>query len=93
MERKNKIVQEVARTMMKEAILLNFYWREAIYTTVYILNRVQARVNSSKTLYKLWYGKFLIVKYFRVFGSKCYIRRDEENLGKFDARYDEGIFF
>ena len=32
------------------------------------------------------------MKYFRVFGSKCYILNDRENLGKFDARSDEGIF-
>jgi hypothetical protein len=32
------------------------------------------------------------VKHFRVFGSKCYIKRDEDNLGKFDSRSDEGIF-
>ena len=32
------------------------------------------------------------MKYFRVFGSKCYIINDRENLGKFDAKSDEGIF-
>ena len=33
-----------------------------------------------------------MVKYFRVFGSKCYILRDRENLGKLDSKCDEGIF-
>ena len=28
-----------------------------------------------------------------MFGSKCYILNDRENLGKFDAKSDEGIFF
>ena len=32
------------------------------------------------------------VKYFQVFGSKCFILNDRENLGKFDAKSDEGIF-
>ena len=32
------------------------------------------------------------MKYFRVFGSKCYILNDRENLWKFDAKSDEGIF-
>jgi hypothetical protein len=32
------------------------------------------------------------VKYFKNFGSKCYILRDRENLGKFDTKSDEGIF-
>jgi hypothetical protein len=30
--------------------------------------------------------------YFRTFGSKSYILRDRENLGKFDPKSDEGIF-
>ena len=32
------------------------------------------------------------MKYFQVFGSKCYILNDQENLRKFDAKSDEGIF-
>jgi len=31
------------------------------------------------------------VKHFRTFGSRCYILRDRENLGKFDPKSDEGI--
>ncbi|XP_022891884.1 uncharacterized protein LOC111406737 [Olea europaea var. sylvestris] len=37
-------------------------------------------------------GKKPTVKYFRVFGSKCYILRDRENLGKFESKSDEGVF-
>ena len=32
------------------------------------------------------------LKYFRTFGSECYIRKDGENLGKFDIKSDLGIF-
>ena len=32
------------------------------------------------------------MKYFQIFGSKCYILNDRENPGKFDAKSDEGIF-
>ena len=45
-----------------------------------------------KTAYKIWNGKKPKVKYFQVFGSKWYILNDRENLGKFDAKSDEGIF-
>lgn len=44
------------------------------------------------TYYELWYGRTSYVKYFRVFGRKWYIKRDEENLGKIETRADEGIF-
>ena len=49
-------------------------------------------MNSDKNPYELWFGILASVKYFRVFGSKCYIKRDDDNLGKFDSRTDEGIF-
>lgn len=32
------------------------------------------------------------MKYYKVFGSKCYIYRDEYNLGEFDNKDDEGTF-
>ena len=47
--------------------------------------------NSNNTPYELWFGRDPSVKYFKVFGSKCYIKRLDENLGKFDARSNEGI--
>ena len=91
-ERRNRTIQEAARTMLKEAKLSDGYWREVISTVVHTLNRGQFRVNSNKTPYELWYGRTPTVKYFKVFGSKCYIKNLDDKLGKFDARYDEGIF-
>ena len=32
------------------------------------------------------------MKHFRVFGSKCFIKNNDEKLGKFELRADEGIF-
>ena len=78
--------------MLNEAKLSDGYWREAVNTEVHILNRGQLRINSNKTPCELWFGRTPSVKYFKVFGSKCYIKRLDKNLGKFDVRYDEGIF-
>ena len=85
-------VQEVARIILNEAKLPDVYWREAIYTSVYILNIGQIIFNNEKIPYQLWYGIPTSVKYFRVFGSKCYIKRNEDDIGNFDPRTDEGIF-
>ena len=43
-------------------------------------------------LYELWKGRKPNVKYFRIFGSTCFILKDRENVEKFDSRSDEGIF-
>ena len=48
--------------------------------------------HQEKTSYETWNERKPKVKYFRVFGSKCFILNDRENLGKFDAKSDEGIF-
>ena len=48
-ERKKRIVQEAARTMLNEAKLPDGYWRETVYATIYIQNRGPLRVNNNKT--------------------------------------------
>jgi hypothetical protein len=63
-----------------------------MYTTIHILNQAQLRSNHKKKPYELWFGRPTYVKHFRVFGSKCYIKRDEDNIEKFDSRLDEGVF-
>ena len=50
------------------------------------------RPHENKLPYELWFKKKASTRYFKVFGSKCYIKSIEENLGKFDDRADEGIF-
>ncbi|KAB7523685.1 DDE-type integrase/transposase/recombinase, partial [Flagellimonas olearia] len=89
-ERKNRTVQEMARTMLTESKLADKYWKEAIHTAVYIQNRCLIRPHENKTPYELWFGRKATVKHFRVFGSKCYIKRLEQNTGKFEERADEG---
>lgn len=44
------------------------------------------------TPYELWYDRKPSLKYFRVFGSKCFIKRDVDGFGSFDSQSDEGIF-
>ena len=61
-------------------------------TSCHIRNRIYFRVGTKKTSYEIWRDKKPKVKYFRIFGSKCYILNDRENPGKFDAKSDERIF-
>ena len=61
-------------------------------TSCHIRNRIYFRARTKKTSYEIWREKKSKVKYFQIFGSKCYILNDRENPGKFDAKSDEGIF-
>jgi len=61
-------------------------------TTCHIHNRVTLRTGTSTTLYELWKGRKPTVKYFHVFGSKCYILSDRDYRRKKDPKSDEEIF-
>ncbi|XP_062029072.1 uncharacterized protein LOC133745095 [Rosa rugosa] len=91
-ERKNRVLLDMARVMLHDASLSTNFWAEAISTACYTINRVFLRPGTDKTAYELWKGKKPNVGHFHAFGSICYILRDREHLGKFDVRSDEGVF-
>ena len=91
-ERKNQVIQEMARVMLLNKQIPQKFWGEAVNTSCHVGNRTFFQVGTKKTTYEIWNGKKPKVKYFRVFRSKFYILNDWENLGKFDAKSDEGIF-
>jgi hypothetical protein len=78
-------------TMLKDSKLRNIFWVQEVHILIHILNRGMLRINSDKTPYELWKGRPSNVKHFRVFGSKCYIKREDDRVGKFDSRVDKGI--
>jgi hypothetical protein len=82
---------EMARTMLNESRLNDMFWPQAVHIAVHILNISFLRNNKDKTPYQLWKGRPANIKHFRIFGSKCYIKRIDKNLGKLDSRTDEGI--
>jgi hypothetical protein len=90
-ERKNRTLQEMDRTMLMDSKLIDIFWTHAVHTTVHIQNRVMLRNNTDKTPYELWKGRPANVKHFRIFGSKCYIKREDGRMGKFDSRVDKGV--
>ena len=67
-------------------------WGEVVNIACHMVNTVYFRLDTKKTPYELWKGRKLNVKYFRIFGTTCFILKDRENVGKFDFWSDEGIF-
>jgi hypothetical protein len=49
------------------------------------------RNNTDKNPYELWKGRPTNVKHFRVFGSKCYIKREYGRMRNFESRVDKGV--
>ncbi|WVZ70663.1 hypothetical protein U9M48_019307 [Paspalum notatum var. saurae] len=55
-ERKNRTLVEMARTMLDEHRTPRRFWAEAVNTACYIANRIFLRAFLGKTSYELWFG-------------------------------------
>ena len=53
-ERKNRTLQEMARTMIDETNIAKSLWAEAVNTTCYIQNRISIRPILDKNPYEMW---------------------------------------
>ncbi|XP_070025024.1 uncharacterized protein [Nicotiana sylvestris] len=92
-ERKNKTLEDMARTMFLSSKLPHSFWAEAVNTACYIINRYMTRPLVEKTLYELLKGRKPNISHLRAFECKCFAHNNEkDSLSKFDPRSDEGVF-
>ncbi|GJX56639.1 retrovirus-related pol polyprotein from transposon TNT 1-94 [Tanacetum coccineum] len=91
-ERKNRTLQEMSRTLLNEQSIPQKFWCNAVDTSTYILNRILIRPFLGKTPYELFKGRKPNLEYFKVFGSKCFILNTKDYLTKFDPKSTEGVF-
>jgi hypothetical protein len=82
-ERKNRTLLDMARTMLDEYKTLDRFWAETINTACYSINRLYLHRILKKTSYELHTRKNPNVSYFRVFGSKCFILVKRGRKSKF----------
>nr|GEU51124.1 hypothetical protein [Tanacetum cinerariifolium] len=89
-ERRNKTLIEAARTMLADAKLPVTFWAEAVNTACYVQNRVLVNKSQNKTPYKLFNGRTPAIGFLKPFGCHVMILNTLDNLGKFEAKKDEG---
>jgi hypothetical protein len=90
-ERKNRTLLDMARTMLDEYKTPDRFWAEAINTACYSINRLYLHQILKKTSYELLTGKKPNVSYFRVFRSKCFILVKRGRKSKFTPKAVEGF--
>jgi transposase InsO family protein len=90
-ERKNRTLLDMARTMLDEYKTPDRFSAEAINTACYSINRLYLHQILKKTSYELLTGKNPNVSYFRVFGSKCFILIKKDRSSKFAPKAVEGF--
>jgi len=54
LERKNRVIQEMARVMIHSKNLGQHFWEEAVNIACHIINRVYLRLETNKTPYEIW---------------------------------------
>jgi transposase InsO family protein len=90
-ERNNRTLLDMARTMLDEYKTPDQFWAEAINTACYSINRLYFHRILKKTSYELITGKKPNVSYFTVFGSKCFILVKRGRKSKFSLKVVEGF--
>ncbi|KAJ9561595.1 hypothetical protein OSB04_006755 [Centaurea solstitialis] len=83
---------EAARSMMAHSCVPQSFWAEAVSTACYTQNRTLIVKRTGKTAYEMVEQRKPNIDYFRVFGCKCYVLNDPDDLGKFEPKSDESIF-
>nr|GFB35105.1 hypothetical protein [Tanacetum cinerariifolium] len=91
-ERRNRTLVEAARTMLTFANLSSFLWVEAIATACFTQNCSIIHKRFDKTPYELINKRKPNIQFFCVFGCRCYLLNDYEDVGKLKAKGDIGVF-
>jgi hypothetical protein len=90
-ERKNRTLIDMVRTLLGEFKTSERFWSEAVNTACHAINRVYLHRLLMKISYELLTGNKPNVSYFRVFGSKCYILVKKGRNSKFAPKAVEGF--
>jgi hypothetical protein len=72
-ERKNRSLCEMARTMLDKHRTPRRYWVEAVNTFCQVGNWIFLRAFLNKTCYELMHGRAPRVSHFRACGCRCFI--------------------
>ena len=73
MERNNRNIAKVARALMNEKDMLEYYWVEAIHTPIYIMNRTPTTAIHGMMPEEMFTRKKPYLSHLKVFGCLAYV--------------------
>ncbi|KAJ4812770.1 polyprotein [Rhynchospora pubera] len=91
-ERKNRTILNMARTMLKRKSMPKEFWAEAVACAVYLSNRSPTKSLKKITPQEAWSGWKPSVKHLRVFGSIAYVHIPQQERKKLDDRSKKMVF-
>ena len=84
-ERRNRTLKDMVRSMIAHTTLSESLWSEALNTSIYLLNRVPSKT-ITKTPYELWTEKSLNIRHLYVWGCPAKARPYMPHEKKLDSR-------
>jgi hypothetical protein len=91
-ERKNRTILNMARSMLKSKNLPKEFWAEAVDCAVYLSNRCPSRSVGNKTPQEAWSGYKPSVSHLKIFGSIAHVHVPDQQRKKIDERSKLYIF-
>lgn len=91
-ERNNRALVEMARSLLKCGNLPLKFWGEVVSTAIYIINRSPTQVVSNKTPYEAWHGVKPTVSYLRVFGCVVFALIPSHKYQKLNEKSKKCLF-
>jgi hypothetical protein len=85
-------IAEIARAMLNEKNLPNYFWAEAVATTIYIMNRTPTTIVHGMTPEEKFTGKKPNVSHLIMFGCIAYMHVPDEKRSKLDPKAEKYIF-
>ncbi|KAK2993848.1 hypothetical protein RJ640_027325 [Escallonia rubra] len=91
-ERKNRSIVNMTRSMLKSKNLPKEFWAEAVVCAVYLSNRSPTRSVWNQTPQEAWSGYKPSVSHLKVFGSIAYVHVPDQQRKKLDDKSEKFIF-
>lgn len=85
-ERRNRILMEMTRSILKAMKVPNYLWGEAVRHSTYIINRIPTRALENMTPYESLREKKPSLDHIRIFGCLAYTKIEATHLRKLDDR-------
>ena len=92
-ERRNRSIMEMARSMLKSMKLPGKFWGEAVRHAVYLLNRLPTRPMGEKTPFEAMNGRKPRLGHLKVFGCLAHAKQTTPHLKKLEDRSQKLVYF
>ena len=85
-------IAEVARVMLNEKKMLDYFWAEVVATAVYIMNRTPTTTVHGMMPEEKYTGRKPDISHLKVFGCIAYVHIPDERRTKLDPKAEKCIF-